>query len=214
VNYTWAHALDYNQNTTTTTSTTNWLDPYSNARANYGNGSYNVPNRLVAWAVYNLPKFTKSSNWYSYLTNGWSIDNSFQGQSGLPLSITVSGNVASNKVLTGWNGGGSTQYIPNIGRNTLKYPRHLVDDARVEKQINFTERYNLQLFANIFNIANHQNIDGINTTGYAFANATNVGTNYTVQATYQTTLGSITSSNSSGFLYTPRQIEIAAKFNF
>jgi hypothetical protein len=122
----------------------------------------------------------------------------------------VSGNVASNKVLTGWNGGGSTQYIPNIGRNTLKYPRHLVDDARVEKQINFTERYNLQLFANIFNIANHQNIDGINTTGYAFSN----GTTSAVTATYQTTLGTVTSSNSSGFLYTPRQIEIAAKFNF
>ncbi len=32
VNYTWAHALDYNQNTTTTTSTTNWLDPYANPR--------------------------------------------------------------------------------------------------------------------------------------------------------------------------------------
>jgi len=210
VNYTWAHALDYNQNTTTTTSTTNWLDPYANPRSNYGNGSYNVPNRIVAWAVYNLPKFVKNSNWASYLTNGWSLDNSFQGQSGLPLSITVSGNVASNKVLGGWNGGGSTQYIPSIGRNTLKYPRHIVDDARVEKQINFTERYNLQFFLNVFNIANHQNIDGINTTGYAFTN----GTTSAVTATYQTTLGSVTSSNSSGFLYTPRELEIAAKFNF
>jgi len=210
VNYTWAHALDFNQNTTTTTSTTNWLDPYANPRSNYGNGSYNVPNRFVAWAVYNLPKFVKNSNWASYLTNGWSLDDSFQGQSGLPLSITVSGNVASNKVLTGWNGGGDTQYIPNIGRNTMKYPRHIVDDARVEKQINFTERYNLQLFLNVFNVANHQNIDGINTTGYAFTN----GTTSAVTATYQTTLGSVTSSNSSGFLYTPRELEIAAKFNF
>ena len=210
VNYTWAHALDFNQNTTTTTSTTNWLDPYANPRSNYGNGSYNVPNRFVAWAVYNLPKFVKNSNWASYLTNGWSLDDSFQGQSGLPLSITVSGNVASNKVLTGWNGGGDTQYIPNIGRNTMKYPRHIVDDARVEKQINFTERYNLQFFLNVFNIANHQNIDGINTTGYAFTN----GTTSAVTATYQTTLGSVTSSNSSGFLYTPRELEIAAKFNF
>jgi Carboxypeptidase regulatory-like domain/TonB dependent receptor len=210
VNYTWAHALDYNQNTTTTTSTTNWLDPYANPRSNYGNGSYNVPNRFVAWGVYNLPKFLQSKNWASYLTNGWSVDDSFQAQSGLPLSITVSGNVASNKVLGGWNGGGDTQYIPNVGRNTIKYPRHIVDDARVQKQIDFTERYNLQLFVNIFNIANHQNIDGINTTGYAFTG----GTTSAVTATYQPTLGTVTSSNSSGFLYTPRQLEVGAKFSF
>jgi len=210
VNYTWAHALDYNQNTTTTTSTTNWLDPYANPRSNYGNSSYNVPNRIVAWAVYNLPNFVSKNNWASYLTNGWSLDNSFSAQSGLPLSITVSGNVASNKVLTGWNGGGDTAYIPNIGRNTIKYPRHIVDDARVDKQINFTERYNLQLFVNIFNVANHQNIDGINTTGYAFTG----GTTSAVTATYQTTLGSVTSSNSSGFLFTPRELEVGAKFTF
>jgi len=210
VNYTWSHSLDYNQNTTTTTSTTNWLDPYANALSNYGNSSYNVPNRVVAWAVYNLPKFVKSKNWASYITNGWSVDDSFQAQSGLPLSITVSGNVASNKVLSGWNGGGDTQYIPNIGRNTMKYPRHIVDDARLEKQFDFKEGYNLQLFAQVFNVANHQNIDGLNTTGYAFSN----GTTSAVTATYQTTLGTVTSSNSSGFLYTPREIEIAAKFTF
>jgi len=80
----------------------------------------------------------------------------------------------------------------------------------VDKQINFTERYNLQLFVNIFNIANHQNIDGINTTGYAFTN----GTTSQVTATYQTTLGSVTSSNSSGFLFTPRELEVGAKFTF
>ncbi len=210
VNYTWAHALDYNQNTTTTTSTTNWLDPYANPRSNYGNGSYNVPNRIVAWAVYNLPSFVGKGNWASYIANGWSVDDSFQAQSGLPLSITVSGNVASNKVLGGWNGGGDTAYIPNIGRNTLKYPRHIVDDLRVQKAFNIKERYNLDLFASVFNVANHQNIDGLNTTGYAFSN----GNTSTVTATYQANLGTVTSSNSSGFLYTPRQIEIAAKFTF
>jgi hypothetical protein len=85
-----------------------------------------------------------------------------------------------------------------------------VDDARVQKQIDFTERYNMQLFVNIFNIANHQNIDGLNTTGYAFTN----GTTSSVTATYQTTLQTVTSSNSSGFLFTPREIEIGAKLSF
>jgi hypothetical protein len=210
LSYVWAHALDYNQNSTTTTSTTNWLDPYANPRSNYGNGSYNVPNDLKGFVLYHFPNPLKKSNWASYITNGWTIDDSFNAGSGLPVSITVSGNVASNKVLGGWNGGGDTAYIPNIGRNTLKYPRHIVDDARLEKKIDFTERYNLELFVNVFNVANHQNIDGLNTTGYAFTG----GTTSSVTATYQTTLDTVTSSNSSGFLFTPRELEVAAKFSF
>ena len=83
MNYTWAHALDFNQNATTTATDNNWLDPYANARSNYGNSSYNVPNRLVGYALYNLPKRTHQ-NWSKYLTNGWSVDTAFQAQSGLP----------------------------------------------------------------------------------------------------------------------------------
>jgi len=130
---------------------------------------------------------------------------------GLPVSMVVSGNVASNKVLGGWNGGGSTAYIPNVVRNTYKYPRHVVDDSRLQKRIDFTERYNLALFLNVFNVANHQNIDGLNTTGYAFTN----GNTSSVTATYQaSTFGTVTSSNSSGFLFTPRELEVGAKFSF
>jgi hypothetical protein len=211
LSYTWSHALDYNQNATTTTSTTNWLDPYASPRSNYGNGNYNTPNVVKAYVIYNFPNFVSKGNWASYLTNGWSIDDSFNAGSGLPVSMTVSGNVASNKVLSGWNGGGDTAYIPNVGRNTVKYPRHVVDDSRVQKQIDFTERYNLALFVNIFNVANHQNIDGLNTTGYAFTN----GTTTDVTATYQSsTFGTVTSSNSSGFLFTPRELEVGAKFTF
>jgi Carboxypeptidase regulatory-like domain/TonB dependent receptor/TonB-dependent Receptor Plug Domain len=210
VNYTWAHALDYNQGALTTTSTTNWLDPYANPRSNYGNSSFNIPNRLVGWAVYNLPNFVHSKNWASFLTNDWSVSNSFQALSGLPISMTPSGSNSTSAVLSGWNGGGDTAYIPIIGRNTFKYPRHIVDDLRVQKGIVFKERYRLELLCNVFNVANHQNVDGLNTTGYSFTG----GTATASTATYNTSFGTVSSSNSSGFLYTPRQLEVAAKFSF
>lgn len=66
--------------------------------------------------------------------------------------------------------------------------------------------------ANVFNVANHQNIDGLGTTAYKLSGTT---------ATYQgqgpsnpsdNTFQKPTSSNNSGFLYTPREIEIATKF--
>ncbi len=208
--YTWSHALDFAQNATTTTSSTNWLNPYGNARANYGNGNYNTPNHLVGYVVYNLPNLVDRKNWASYATNDWSVDDTFNAGSGLPWSIAPSGFNSTAAVLSGWNGGGDSAYIPLIGRNTMKYPRHVVDDVRVQKGIRFTERYQLDLLCNVFNIANHQNIDGLNTTGYTFTG----GTANASTATYNTSLNTVSSSNSSGFLFTPRELELAAKFHF
>ncbi|WP_158793360.1 carboxypeptidase-like regulatory domain-containing protein [Granulicella sp. L60] len=213
-NYTWSHALDYAQNATTTVSGNNWYDPYGNPRANYGNSAYNVPNRFVGYALYSFPNLSRDS-WLKYLINDWKLDNSFQMQNGLPYTETVSG-FAGNAVLSDWNGASGSTYIPQVGRNTFQYPRKIVDDLRLEKQFAITERYRLQLIANAFNIANHQNVDGISTTGYQLqSTGTTTGTaTYQYGQTGTTAFGAVTSSNNSGFLYTPRQLELAAKFSF
>ncbi len=213
VNYTWAHALDYAMNATTSLSGTseNWLDPYANQRTNYGNSNYNIPNRLVGYVLYTLPNAVSSGNPAKWVTNGWSIDDSFQAGSGLPYSAALKSTFNSGgAVLQGWYGDGFSSYVPVVGRNTYKYPRHIVDDIRIDKSIPFTERYTLDLMLNVFNVANHQNVDGINNTAFALASTgTTTGT-----MTYQSSYGAITSSNNSGFLFTPREVEIAAKFNF
>jgi hypothetical protein len=145
-----------------------------------------------------------------YLTDDWSLDNSFQMQNGLPYTVSVSSYNSSDAILTDWNGAGGSALIPGIGPNTKQYPRHIVDDIRAQKDFTIKEGYHLQLLANVFNIANHQNIDGINTTAYLLSSTGALsGT-----ATFQPTYGQVTSSNNSGFLYTPRQIEIAARFSF
>ena len=210
-NYTWSHALDFNQNASTTISggSENWLDPYSNARTNYGNSTWDIPNRFVAYALYTFPG-VNSSNWLKYIANDWNLDTSFQMQNGLPYSAAISGYNSNNAELTGWYGAGSTSYIPVIGRDTYAYPRHIVDDMRVSKAITIKEGYNLELMLNVFNIANHQNIDGITTTAYKLSATTTTASTLT----YQSTFGAITSSNNSGFLFTPRNAEIAAKFTF
>jgi hypothetical protein len=211
VNYTWSHALDFAQNAATGGAANDWYDPYANPRVNYGDSAYNVPYRVVAYALYNFPNL-RSSNWVKYLANDWSVNDSFQFQSGLPYTAGISG-YTSNGVVSGWNGSGGSSVIPAIGRNTYKYPRKMVDDVRFQKQVSFSRGYNLQLMCNIFNVANHQNVDGYSTTNaYSLSGYT---------ATYQgqptgtnTGFGVVSSSNNSSFLYTPRQVEIAARFNF
>jgi hypothetical protein len=210
-NFTWSHALDYGQNTDTTSTATNtWYNPYGDAKINYGNSSFNVPDRFVAWALYSVPG-THAGNWTKYLTNGWSLDDTFQMQNGLPYSVSVSG-YFSPGILSGWNGGSgepggsSALILPMIGFNTQRYPRKIVDDIRAQKEFAFNERYHLQFLANVFNLANHQNIDGLGTTAYKLSGYT---------ATFQPSTYQVpTSSNNSGFLYTPREIEIATRFTF
>ena len=206
-NYTWSHALDYNQQATTTTIGNSWYDPYGDPRINYGNSAYNVPNRFVGYAIYSLPGVSGHS-WYTYLSNDWKVDGSFQMGSGLPYSAVVSGKSGA-AVLSYWNGSSGASFIPGVGLNTYKLPRKIVLDMRLEKDIKLYKNYTLQLFAQLFNVANHQNYDGINSTAYKLGGT---GTNGT--ATYQSTFQQLTSSNNSGFLFTPRQIEIAARLSF
>ena len=85
VNYTWSHALDYNQNATTTNTANSMYDPNGDHRADYGNSNYNVPNRLAGYVLYNLPN-THRGDWVKYLANDWAVNSSFQMQNGLPYS--------------------------------------------------------------------------------------------------------------------------------
>lgn len=215
-NYTWSHSLDFAQVAdTTSVATNNWYDPYSSPRVNYGDSSWNTPDRFTAYAMYNVPNLHTSS-FVKYLTNDWNVDDSITMGSGLPYTVSVSGffNVA---ILSDWNGASGSTLIPGIGPNTGRYPRHIVDDARLQKAITFGEGRSLQLMCNVFNLANHQNVDGLGTTAYKL---TTSGTTNT--ATWQGQYGSSsnntylvpTSSNNSGFLFTPREVEIAAKFVF
>ncbi len=216
INYTWSHALDFNQSATTTTATygNSMYDPNGSHRADYGNSNYNVPNRLAGYVLYNLPNMHRG-DWVKYLANDWSVNSSFQAQNGLPYSATLSGYVSSGALFNGWNGAGGGTWIPEVGRNTYKYPRDVVQDVRLQKQVAITERYRGEMRLDLFNIYNHQNVTGVQSTAYALQSTGNTAT-----ATYQSgtsgtaAFGSVNNSNSSGFLYTPRQVQIGFKLLF
>jgi hypothetical protein len=222
-NYTWSHALDFNQNASSTTSTNNWLNPYAAQRDNYGTSQFNVGNRFVGYVVYNLPN-AHMTNALKYVTNDWEFDDTFQMQNGLPFSAQISSGFNSAAALnSSWNGAPSVFYIPLIGINTYQVPRAIVDDVRLSKGFRFGERFNLKLQANMYNVANHQNFttNEINQNEYQFASST--------AATGQPLVGSVNNpavlnslpafqtrsgSNNSGFLYTPREFELGARLDF
>ena len=208
-NYTWSHALDYGQNAFTQGGSNNWYDPLGDPRPNYGNSNYNVPNRFVAYALYNFPNLHTRA-WTRYLINDWSINDSFQMQNGLPFTAGINGK-PSGAIASSWNGAGGTSLIPQIGSNTYRFPRRIVDDARLQKQVPLGERRSLQLMLNAFNIANHKNTTGfVATYLYSVSGATATYTGVGGKNTFMVP----NNANNSGFLYTPRQIEISARLNF
>ena len=210
-NYTWSHALDFSQNTNTQGTANSWYDPFGNPRINYGNSNFNVPNRFVAYALYNLPNID-NSNPLKWIVNGWSINDSFQMQNGLPFTAG-SNSKPSGAIANGLNGSGGSSIIPQIGYNTMRFPRRIVDDVRVQKEIAFEGGRNLQLMMNVFNLANHQNITSYQAT-YLY-NLSGTTATYTGQdGNGPKTFRVVNNSNSSAFLYTPRQIEISARINF
>jgi hypothetical protein len=208
--YTWSHSLDFSQNASTATSTNTWYDPFGNARVNYGNSQFNIPNRIVGYALYNLPNVESNLHGLKYLLNDWSLDNSFQFQTGLSYTAAVSGSNSSGSTTSSFNGAGGPTFIPQRGHNNYTYRRVLVDDVRVEKEFAFADHYRLQIFLQAFNVANHQNETSVNGTAFQLS-----GTSATSgTATYQSNFGTISRTNNSGFSFTPRQLELSGRLFF
>ena len=221
-NYTWSHAMDFNQQSITGFSSNNWFDPYANARSNYGNSYLNVRHRAVGWAIFNIPS-VGSNRYLKTATSGWSIKPALQVQSGLPFSASASPTPAGQCTAAGCllaNNSGlagtGVTYIPQIGRNTFTYPRDISLDLRLQKDFKFSERFNFQLIGESFNVANHQNVTGINTTAYTAGTtipaATPAGTP-TQPLVYSSSFGAVTNSNNN-YAYGPRTIQIGGRLFF
>jgi outer membrane receptor protein involved in Fe transport len=218
--YTWAHSLDFNQNANTGIVANGWLNPYASQRQNYGVSQFNVGNRFVGYAVYNFPKFADRGNALKYLTNDWSFSNTFTMQNGLPYSATISSGKNSTNALTSgtWNGvtgsGASLTYIPvpKLGLNSYQAPRGIADDLRLQKGITFAEKYDLQFLADVYNVANHENIGTGDLSKSAYSLSPVSATSGTL--VYAPAFQSKTAANDSGFNFTPREIQIGVRLEF
>ncbi len=204
--------MDYNQNQSTSPSTNNWWDPNGNARANYGNSNFNVPRRFVMWGLFNYP--VQATGWKRYVADGWHFNPIFQAQNGLPYSAGVSGTI-SGAAGSGLTGSGNSGYLLQLGRNSQKQPTTVVFDARLQKDVRLTERFNLELVAEGFNLLNYVNVTGVNATAYSISGSTlkynpfSPGNGLTGQSGF----GAITNADSN-FVYSQRQIQLGMKLDF
>ncbi len=226
-NYTWSHSLDDNPYQSTVVPTFTALDP-TDLSLEHGNSVQNVPQRFVFAAVFQPQTHFHGIKDYAF--GGWRIAPLVQFQNGLPYTPYVSGSASGLTVpngtdgcvpvapattcavvpaYTGLNGAGSSAArLPWIERNTYRNPNTTVVDLRLGKNFYFNaphfDRMRLELFSEVFNLMNHQNITGVNNNAYTLS-----GTTLTQLASF----GTYTNSNSN-WAYSSRQMQIALRLHF
>jgi hypothetical protein len=205
-NYTWSHALDFNPYIGTGVPTFNVFDP-TDLKKEYGNSSLDVRQRFVFAAVYQPTFHTRGT--LKYLTEGWRIAPIVQAQTGLPYTPTVSGS-APGGAFKGINGtGSSADRIDILGRNQVTMPKTAVVDLRLGKNFNLprVEKFRLELFAEAFNLLNHQNITSVSQGAYSISTGSTNTLNFVQN--YGTYLNS-----DSNTVYSQRQMQLSARLHF
>jgi len=196
--YTFARSTDTNQNSATFTQSNSPFDVFDRSLDN-GPSNFDIRHKFVVSAVYAPNLYKGGNSLYKYLLNGWSIAPIYTYYSGRPFDGTVSGTVAGRNL----NGTNGDNRFPLNPRNSFRLPSLHNLDLRLSKRFRFTERYNLELLAEGFNIANRTQVFGVESILYTRSG--NV-------LTFNPDFGRTTITDST--LYRERQIQVAARFQF
>jgi hypothetical protein len=236
-NYTWSKAMDGGQTyggNGTFNGTDAPLIPFALGHrqgrgAEYALSDLNIKGRFVGTLVAksNLPI---KNRYAAYAANGWLLSGTVTAQTGPPVTATISGSITGVTSLGNLSTdagvdnasftSGPGARVPNFiaGRNSFESPGIHNTDARLSRTFPIVRGYNLELAAELFNVANHRNILGVSTPIVAYsapgANGcptTTVGC-FGALAASATPFGAETSTTST--IYTPRQLQLVAKFNF
>ncbi len=221
-NYTWAHNIDGGQvpgQFGTFNGTDTILDPYNlknpGSLGEYARSDLDMRGRFVGSAVLS-PHFNIGNRYESYAANGWTVSAIATEQDGLPLTAGMSA-VAAGGIEGGATGGAvgnspspATGRAPQFKRNAFPSNGIRNVDARMSRDVNFTERIKMQFFVEMFNVANRRQITGYNTTAYQYGGTING--NISITPFTSTPFG--TPSSTSSVLFGPRQMQFTAKLFF
>jgi hypothetical protein len=173
--YTWSHSIDI-----ASIDSSSGTGTFSNPRLDRGSSDFDVRHAFNAAVTYNIP-IPDMGNVGNAILGNWSVDTVFTARTALPVDIIAATNPITRTFVRPNVIPGIPLYIvdPNIaggrrfnraafvaplagsqgtfGRNVLRgFPVFQVDLA-LRRQFNLSERTNLQLKAEFFNLFNHPN---------------------------------------------------------
>jgi hypothetical protein len=223
--YTYAHAMDWNPNESTTVAGSDVLDP-GHFNEEYGTSDLDMRHSAAVLAVWQAP--WKLHGGVGRVTNGWMLSGIGQFRSGLPYTMRTSGslaeefNAATGAAIVGMgpgmNGSGGDNRVYGVGRNTYRYPATWKADMRLGKSFDLGAMRKLELLAESFNLFNHQTVTELETAGYYLEPGSLDGTPPTLNflsglKANTTAFGQPLNVNATDF-YRERQVQVGARLRF
>ena len=186
--YVWSKVLSYGQ---ANLLLQNQPQDNDNIRAEYGRAPFDVRNRFVGHALWDLPlnSWTHTDSRASnLLLGGWQLSAIFSGESGLPVNITNSGSAypsdrpdpgTGDTYLSGYHQ--TLQYLNPaafsrvaisplskaqirggyLRRNAVQQPGSINVNTALGKSFSINDRVKVQIKADTFNTFNHTNLSGL-----------------------------------------------------
>jgi outer membrane receptor protein involved in Fe transport len=206
-NYTLSRAMDNGQTSTTFTANNTPFNAFDQP-GEKSLSSFDRRQKFVASVVYSPNPFKDGAA--KMIFNGWTIAPILNAFSGQRYTGNISGSIsAASFGLSGStpgggvNGSGGSSRLALLPRNFFKQPNIWYLDGRLSRRFALTERMNLELLAEGFNLFNRTQVTGVNSTFYTLSGST---------LTFNAPFGSTTGADST--LFRERQIQLAARFEF
>lgn len=157
--YTWSHALDdAAEHNIIDSSTTNWLSDSLNRRRDHANSFSDRRHSFTASTVLN-PTISSGSPVLRYVANNNRLTLMFVGSSGDVFNIGSNRNLTGDPQVTNAN-----QRPLYVGRNTFRGQSIYQVDARYSRIFPIGERIKPEFLVEAWDVFNHSNITGYNTT--------------------------------------------------
>src|SRR5260370_295898 len=184
--YTWGHSIDIASNDSADNPAAKFIDP----RIDRGSSDFDVRHAFSGALTYNVPT-PSVSGFGKHLLENWAVDSIVTARSATPVdligAISTTGFSSTLRpdlvpgqplIISDPTVAGGRRFNPavfvapagaqgTLGRNVLRGFAVWQIDLSLRRQFNLTDRMNLQLRADCFNIFNHPNFGdpGVNFNG-------------------------------------------------
>ncbi len=215
--YTWSKAIDFGPSGSATPKTDGQFDPFTDGY-DKGLSSLNYPQALHATATW-APGGEGSKRRHA-VSHGWTASAITTTRSGRPYTLDLSGGTYLPGGHESLNGSGGAQYLPTVGRNTLRLPMTLKTDVRLGRAFPAWRGVKGLATVEAFNIFNHENVSSVNHRAYlvgaasggvtplVFQSAAEIATEGLNTTAFGTPTGTGTSLNRE------RQVQLSLRLDF
>lgn len=179
--YTYSKATDNGQGSVTFSTGNNALDP-NNPNGEFGRSTFDVPHKFIFTSVWTPNYFKDQKNVAHYILDGWTLAPIINLSSGFDFTGTISGSLPNTPAVlggpavancdrshsTGINcAAPGTNRPADVEKNTFRAPARYTTDYRMSRTFDMTERYKFEFIAEAFNLFNHPNVSGMNTSEFS-----------------------------------------------